>query len=439
LTSVWSQVSGPGVVAFGNAAAVDTSASFSVAGSYVLRLSASDGQLGAQDEVTVAVSPAAPGNTAPVVNAGSDQQITLPAGAVMAATVTDDGLPTGTLTHSWTQVSGPGTATFLPSPAVEDPTVSFSVDGTYELRLEVGDGALSGSDTVTVIVNPDTGGPTNVAPTVSAGTDWEITLPGAAGLDGTVTDDGLPAPPGAVTTSWTTDSGPGAVSFVDASSVDTTATFSAAGNYVLRLTANDGALSASDTVAVVVHPAGGGVPQTLEVRVATGSDDAEQSVRSGKTALTSADLEITTDGNTVQLVGVRFVGLGIPQGATITNAYVQFRVDTVSTVATSVTIRAENADSTPTYVSVNNNLGLRALTTASVGWVPAPWQTAGASGEAQRTPDLKTLVQAVVNRSGWATGNAMAFQLSGTGMRTAESFEGGAAFAPLLHVEYTIG
>jgi len=211
------------------------------------------------------------------------------------------------------------------------------------------------------------------------------------------------------------------------------------GAYVLRLTANDGALSASDTVQVTVNPAGGGgTPQTLEVRVATGSDDAEQSTNSGKNQLTSDDLEITTDGNTVQLVGIRFANLAIPKNATITNAYVQFRVDGVSTAATSLMIRAENADNTPTYTSALNNISSRASTGTSVGWVPAPWPTVGAAGEAQRTPNLAALVQAVVGRAGWAQGNALAFQLSGTGMRKAVAFEGGASRAPLLHVEYTV-
>ena len=254
----------------------------------------------------------------------------------------------------------------------------------------------------------------------------------------TVTDDGLPAPPG-VTYLWANVSGPAAAGFSSPTVEDPTVTFPVAGTYVLRLTANDGQLTASDTVQVTVNPAtGGGTPQTLEVRVATGSDDAEQSTASGKNALTSDDLEITTDGNTVQLVGVRFANLAIPANATITNAYVQFRVDGVSTAATSLTIRAEDAVNTPTYTTALNNISSRAATAASVGWTPAPWPTVGAAAEAQRTPDLKALVQAVVGRAGWAQGNALAFQFSGTGMRKAVAFEGGASLAPLLHVDYTV-
>ncbi|HVL93799.1 MAG TPA: LamG-like jellyroll fold domain-containing protein [Acidimicrobiales bacterium] len=189
-------------------------------------------------------------NAAPSVSAGPDQTVVLPASANLDGTVTDDGLPNppGATTTAWTKVSGPGTVTFG-SASATDTTASFSAAGTYVLRLTADDGALSASDDVTVVVSTSTA---NAAPTVSAGPDQTIVLPSSATLDGTVTDDGLPNPPAATTTAWTKVSGPGTVTFGSASATDTTASFSAAGTYVLRLTANDGALSASDDVTVVV-------------------------------------------------------------------------------------------------------------------------------------------------------------------------------------------
>ena len=102
------------------------------------------------------------------------------------------------------------------------------------------------------------GGGENQPPGVDAGPDQAVTLPAAASLDGTVTDDGLPNPPGAVTTTWSQVSGPGTVTFANPNAVDTTASFSGAGTYVLRLTANDGGAGASDTVTVTVTGDGGG-------------------------------------------------------------------------------------------------------------------------------------------------------------------------------------
>ncbi len=93
----------------------------------------------------------------------------------------------------------------------------------------------------------------NQAPSVNAGPDQSITLPADATLSGIVTDDGLPAPPTLMTT-WSEVSGPGTVTFADATEVDTTAAFSAPGTYVLRLTADDSELSDSDTITITVVP-----------------------------------------------------------------------------------------------------------------------------------------------------------------------------------------
>ena len=95
--------------------------------------------------------------------------------------------------------------------------------------------------------------PPNQPPVVSAGPDQTSTLPASAALDGTVTDDGLPNPPGTVTTTWTKVSGPGTVTFGTPAAVDTSASFSSAGTYVLRLTASDSALTSSDEVTLTVN------------------------------------------------------------------------------------------------------------------------------------------------------------------------------------------
>jgi hypothetical protein len=133
--------------------------------------------------------------------------------------------------------------------------VSFSAIGgsanPYVLKLTSTDGLLSSEDTMQVQVFADP--PVNQPPTVSAGSNQTITLPGVANLSGVVGDDGLPNPPGAVSTTWTKVSGPGTVTFANAASISTTASFSKAGSYVLRLTANDGALQSSDDVTVTVQ------------------------------------------------------------------------------------------------------------------------------------------------------------------------------------------
>ena len=251
VTTNWSAVSGPGTVSFGDASATNTTASFTAAGTYVLRITANDTELSASDDVTITVDPP-PVNQAPVVNAGGDQTITLPASATLAGTVSDDGLPLGaSVSTQWSQVSGPGTTSFADGSALNT-MASFSADGTYVLRLTADDTALSASDDLTVVVNPEA---PNVPPTVSAGSDQTAIVGVALVLNGTATDDGRPNPPGALTVSWSQISGPGTATFGNASAVDSDVTFSAEGSYVLRLTADDGAATSSDDVTVTVSSA----------------------------------------------------------------------------------------------------------------------------------------------------------------------------------------
>ncbi|MBI3466591.1 MAG: alginate lyase family protein [Planctomycetes bacterium] len=188
-------------------------------------------------------------NLAPVVDAGADQNVPLSQSANLDGTVTDDGKPApAVVTTAWTKISGPGTVTFG-NPTTVDTTAAFSAPGVYVLQLQASDGALIGSDRVTITVVDSS---QNDAPVVNAGLDQTILTTSSANLDGTVTDDGRPNPPGTVTTVWSKVSGPGRVTFGNAFAVDTTVKFSAAGTYVLKLTANDGSLSTSDTATITV-------------------------------------------------------------------------------------------------------------------------------------------------------------------------------------------
>jgi hypothetical protein len=187
-----------------------------------------------------------PINQAPVVSAGPSQTVTLPSAAVLSGVVTDDGLPVGSsITTIWSQLSGPGPVTFANS-HVTATTAEFSMPGTYVLRLSATDSQLTGNDDIVVTVLAP-----NQAPIVNAGVDQSVTLPDTATLHGAVTDDGLPAGR-SVTTSWTRVSGPGPVSFSDASALITAVTFSAPGLYVMRLTATDTELTGFAEVAVTV-------------------------------------------------------------------------------------------------------------------------------------------------------------------------------------------
>jgi hypothetical protein len=92
----------------------------------------------------------------------------------------------------------------------------------------------------------------NAAPRVNAGPDQTIAWGLQAALNGIVADDNLPTA-GAPVLSWTKVSGPGNVVFADSGSANTSAQFSAAGKYMLRLTADDGEALGFDYLMVDVQ------------------------------------------------------------------------------------------------------------------------------------------------------------------------------------------
>lgn len=97
------------------------------------------------------------GNTAPVVNAGSDVFGTTNVAFTLAGSVTDDGLPSGTLTSLWTKISGPGIVTFVDA---TDPGTDCTIDtpGSYVLQLEGDDTLLQTTDTINVVISDPTSG-----------------------------------------------------------------------------------------------------------------------------------------------------------------------------------------------------------------------------------------------------------------------------------------
>lgn len=173
---------------------------------------------------------------------------------------------------------------------------------------------------------------------------------------------------------------------------------------------------------------------TLDTAVSIGSDDAEQRIGNGAMDLTSSDLELMTD-SVVQTVGLRFTNIPIPAGSTIQNAYIQFRSDETASGVTNVTIYGQDHRFPGTFTTGAFNISNRAKTTQSVAWSIPAWTSTNLTGVAQRTPDLSSIVSAIVNRGDFAAGNAMAFIFTGGGRRTADSLEDN--WSPRLHVDYT--
>jgi hypothetical protein len=177
---------------------------------------------------------------------------------------------------------------------------------------------------------------------------------------------------------------------------------------------------------------------TISIMVDDESDDAEEEISDGSVSLTSSDLELGYEFQLLpiaQLVGIRFTNIILPQGARITGAYIQFTVDEVSTGASELLIEGEASDNAQIFSNSLSNLSTRDRTNASATWNPVDWDETDLDGPDQRTVNIAHIVQEIVDRPGWQPLNSMAFFISGTGTRTAASYDGSGA-GPVLYIEY---
>jgi hypothetical protein len=173
---------------------------------------------------------------------------------------------------------------------------------------------------------------------------------------------------------------------------------------------------------------------TMDVYVRSSSDDAEESA-SGSVSFTDDLLELVYNSSN-QIVGLRFKGLPIPQGSLILDAYIQFYTAAVDIDQTSLIIYGQADANPPSFNRSKRSISTRPLTVSWVDWKPASWILVDETGENQHTTDLSPIIQELVNQPTWAPGNAMVFIISGTGKRTAYSYNWQPEMAPMLHIEY---
>ena len=147
--------------------------------------------------------------------------------------------------HSWIQ----------DNPWSQPNTMRIEVDnGGAEdpVQITVTTSTSSPSTTFTVKRKPWSNSPSNfnMPPCANAGPDETISGMSTT-LQGSATDD-LDSG-SSLTTTWSTVSGPGTVTFSNANALAPTATFSVNGIYTLRLTASDGQLQKTDDVLIGVN------------------------------------------------------------------------------------------------------------------------------------------------------------------------------------------
>ncbi|MHA4808139.1 PKD domain-containing protein [Flavitalea flava] len=248
----WTQLSGPSTATIATPGQAQTNLSGLIQGVYTFQLTVKDNSgVTATDVTKVTVNPALPVPGTPVVDAGSNQAITLPTNTVtLAATASETGGGT-IVTYAWTQSSGPSTASIVTAGQAQT-VVNALVQGVYTFQIIVTDNSgVQATDIVKVTVNPApvVAGP----PVLDAGTNQVITLPvNTATLKATASETGGTI----ISYTWTQLSGPSTATIVTAGQAQTTVSSLLQGAYSFQVTVKDNSgVEATDAVKVTVNPA----------------------------------------------------------------------------------------------------------------------------------------------------------------------------------------
>ena len=154
----------------------------------------------------------------------------------------------------------------------------------------------------------------------------------------------------------------------------------------------------------------------------------------------AAVAQIMHDGGE-QVVGIVFPSVAIPPSAYITEARVIFDIDEVrpgqSDGSVTINIFGESNANAAAPTDTAQDLSNRAPTAAAVTWVPEP--SANTHDELV-TPDIRSVVQEIVDLPGWTPGNSMGIMfghVTGSGVRWVEAFRNNNGIdTPAITVSY---
>lgn len=145
----------------------------------------------------------------------------------------------------------------------------------------------------------------------------------------------------------------------------------------------------------------------LSVAIASGGDDMEQD--------SSGAVHDDDDSSGLdlgdQLVGLRFQSVGLPAGAVIQSARIDFTAQQSSTGTCDLTITAQDTGDAGEIQTDDSYLSGLPETIASVTWTAEDWN----AGDSYSSVDITPLIEELTAKAQWASGNDMLFLIQGSG------------------------
>jgi hypothetical protein len=189
------------------------------------------------------------------------------------------------------------------------------------------------------------------------------------------------------------------------------------------------------------------IDAVIDSQVGASSDDAWQD-SNGSASITSTPMNMGTgssSGSPLAATGFRFLSIGLVGIDTVDNGtYIECRKVNTAFNTIEGSWHAEDIDDAPTF-SASENILARALTTASqvcaenINRVGGTWYQLPSSGG-----EWKSLIQEVIDRGGWASGQDIVLIFAGDGAdnftrENFASYDTASADAAKLHIVYTAG
>lgn len=176
----------------------------------------------------------------------------------------------------------------------------------------------------------------------------------------------------------------------------------------------------------------------------SGTTDAAEATSSGVVSLSGNTVRVSyASASDRNLGAIRFSGVALPKGATVLGAWLTLNATSVTHMIGKdlknkvdvIGIRAENTGNSAALAATAKNISSRARTTS---FFNAYTKYSGS----QKIGNLGNIITEVINRTDWASGNALTLLLESYTVPCSLDFsttESGAANAPVLTVEYTTG
>jgi len=175
-------------------------------------------------------------------------------------------------------------------------------------------------------------------------------------------------------------------------------------------------------------------PAMVTLQIAAGPDDVNEE---GTNFFEGpAQVWIGYGGASPSILGLRFTNVPIAQGKTILSAHLEFYSTSTTSISTSAAVKADDINSSAAFSS-GNRPSARTLTSAGVNFsTSATWNI----NTWYSLPEMNTVLQEVISRPGWVSGNAMSVILTGSGAtgqrRVIRSYNGAPANSARLVITY---